>query len=309
MSYMERKLKRRFERESFCDEKRARVRKMRTPKKKKLKLSHTKDVSSSSRMERERERLLEAQRSSESHLVPSDTSFSEQEDSEDEDAICPAVTCLQPEGEEVSGADPAEHRAGSCWSAGVPFAKGVRGVKASHRSRSSPTGAAGKGSGAVHHSSGGAGKGRGLSGNVFASTPAIWARSSAVSGCAGRWGRAALLGHEGLWCVSIHSTALGGRAVMGGGGTACASHSFAGAGLQGVPRSHWDEWGRTVPPGCVCPPLSRSASVPPQVDWVQCDGSCNQWFHQVCVGISPEMAEKEDYICASCAGKGSPYRK
>uniref|UniRef100_A0A8C9F4J3 [histone H3]-trimethyl-L-lysine(4) demethylase n=1 Tax=Pavo cristatus TaxID=9049 RepID=A0A8C9F4J3_PAVCR len=145
MSYMERKLKRRFERESFCEEKRARVRKMRTPKKKKLKLSHTKDLSSSSRMERERERLLEAQRSSESLLVPSDTSFSEQEDSEDEDAICPAVTCLQPEGEEV--------------------------------------------------------------------------------------------------------------------------------------------------------------------DWVQCDGSCNQWFHQVCVGISPEMAEKEDYICVSCAGKGSPYRK
>ncbi|XP_015740326.1 lysine-specific demethylase 5B [Coturnix japonica] len=147
MSYMERKLKRRFERENFCDEKRARVRKMRTPKKKKLKLSHTKDLSSSSssRMERERERLLEVQRSSESHLVPSDTSFSEQEDSEDEDAICPAVTCLQPEGDEV--------------------------------------------------------------------------------------------------------------------------------------------------------------------DWVQCDGSCNQWFHQVCVGISPEMAEKEDYICISCAGKGSPYRK
>uniref|UniRef100_A0A803XYL6 [histone H3]-trimethyl-L-lysine(4) demethylase n=1 Tax=Meleagris gallopavo TaxID=9103 RepID=A0A803XYL6_MELGA len=146
MSYLERKMKRRFERESFCEEKRARVRKMRTPKKKKLKLSHTKDLSSSSsRMERERERLLEVQRSSESHLVPSDTSFSEQEDSEDEDAICPAVTCLQPEGEEV--------------------------------------------------------------------------------------------------------------------------------------------------------------------DWVQCDGSCNQWFHQVCVGISPEMAEKEDYICASCAGRGSPYRK
>lgn len=46
-----------------------------------------------------------------------------------------------------------------------------------------------------------------------------------------------------------------------------------------------------------------------QVDWVQCDGSCNQWFHQVCVGISPEMAEKEDYICASCAGKDAQYRK
>lgn len=144
ISYMERKLKRRFERETFCGEKRARVKKMRTPKKKKLKLSHSKDLCSN-KLERERERLLELQRSSDSHLLPSDTSFSEQEDSEDEDAICPAVNCLQPEGDEV--------------------------------------------------------------------------------------------------------------------------------------------------------------------DWVQCDGSCNQWFHQVCVGISPEMAEKEDYICASCAGKDAQGRK
>ncbi|KAG9333773.1 hypothetical protein JZ751_010216 [Albula glossodonta] len=35
-----------------------------------------------------------------------------------------------------------------------------------------------------------------------------------------------------------------------------------------------------------------------EVDWVQCDGSCNQWFHQVCVGVTPELAEKEDYICS-----------
>uniref|UniRef100_A0A8U8BBP8 [histone H3]-trimethyl-L-lysine(4) demethylase n=1 Tax=Geospiza parvula TaxID=87175 RepID=A0A8U8BBP8_GEOPR len=144
ISYMERKLKRRFERETFCGEKRARVKKMRTPKKKKLKLSHSKDLCSN-KVERERERLLELQRSSDSHLLSSDTSFSEQEDSEDEDAICPAVNCLQPEGDEV--------------------------------------------------------------------------------------------------------------------------------------------------------------------DWVQCDGSCNQWFHQVCVGISPEMAEKEDYICASCAGKDAQGHK
>ncbi|NXN20599.1 KDM5B demethylase, partial [Nycticryphes semicollaris] len=144
ISYMERKLKRRFERESFCDEKRARVKKMRTPKKKKLKLNHSKDVCPN-KLERERERLLEMQPPSESHLLPSDMSFSEQEDSEDDDAICPAVNCLQPEGDEV--------------------------------------------------------------------------------------------------------------------------------------------------------------------DWVQCDGSCNQWFHQVCVGISPEMAEKEDYICISCSGKDSQYRK
>ncbi|KFP65134.1 Lysine-specific demethylase 5B, partial [Cariama cristata] len=140
ISHMERKLKRRLERESFCDEKRARVKKIRTPKKKKLKLNHSKDLCTN-KLERERERLFEMQRSSESHLLPSEMSFSEQEDSEDEDAICPAVNCLQPEGDEV--------------------------------------------------------------------------------------------------------------------------------------------------------------------DWVQCDGSCNQWFHQVCVGISPEMAEKEDYICISCTAKDS----
>uniref|UniRef100_A0A8C0HIH2 [histone H3]-trimethyl-L-lysine(4) demethylase n=1 Tax=Chelonoidis abingdonii TaxID=106734 RepID=A0A8C0HIH2_CHEAB len=139
---VERKLKRRFEREGSCGEKRARVKKLRTPKKKKLKLNPSKDLSNS-KLERERERLFEVQRSSESHLLPLDMSFSEQEDSEDEDAICPAVNCLQPEGDEV--------------------------------------------------------------------------------------------------------------------------------------------------------------------DWVQCDGSCNQWFHQVCVGISPEMAEKEDYICISCTGKDSQY--
>lgn len=37
-----------------------------------------------------------------------------------------------------------------------------------------------------------------------------------------------------------------------------------------------------------------------QVNWVQCDGSCNQWFHQICVGLSAERAEKEDYVCISC---------
>uniref|UniRef100_A0A803TX67 Lysine-specific demethylase 5A n=1 Tax=Anolis carolinensis TaxID=28377 RepID=A0A803TX67_ANOCA len=40
-----------------------------------------------------------------------------------------------------------------------------------------------------------------------------------------------------------------------------------------------------------------------KVDWVQCDGGCDEWFHQVCVGVSPEMAESEDYICINCANK------
>uniref|UniRef100_A0A8C6KGG8 [histone H3]-trimethyl-L-lysine(4) demethylase n=1 Tax=Nothobranchius furzeri TaxID=105023 RepID=A0A8C6KGG8_NOTFU len=40
-----------------------------------------------------------------------------------------------------------------------------------------------------------------------------------------------------------------------------------------------------------------------KVDWVQCDGGCDEWFHQVCVGVSCEMAENEDYICVDCSEK------
>ncbi|KAG7252973.1 hypothetical protein CRUP_013487, partial [Coryphaenoides rupestris] len=32
----------------------------------------------------------------------------------------------------------------------------------------------------------------------------------------------------------------------------------------------------------------------------KCDGGCDGWFHQVCVGVSCEMAESEDYICVDC---------
>ncbi|MEQ2195174.1 Lysine-specific demethylase 5A [Xenoophorus captivus] len=40
-----------------------------------------------------------------------------------------------------------------------------------------------------------------------------------------------------------------------------------------------------------------------KVDWVQCDGGCDEWFHQVCVGVTCEMAENEDYICVDCSQK------
>uniref|UniRef100_A0A4W5KHK1 [histone H3]-trimethyl-L-lysine(4) demethylase n=1 Tax=Hucho hucho TaxID=62062 RepID=A0A4W5KHK1_9TELE len=45
-----------------------------------------------------------------------------------------------------------------------------------------------------------------------------------------------------------------------------------------------------------------------KVDWVQCDGGCDEWFHQVCVGVTCEMAENEDYICIDCTRK-SPSAK
>lgn len=94
---MERKLKRCFEREDFCSEMRTRVRKI-TPSKKKLKLTHLRELSSS---KLEKEKLFDIQCSAESQLLLSDVTFSDQEESEDEDAICPAVNCLQPEGDEV----------------------------------------------------------------------------------------------------------------------------------------------------------------------------------------------------------------
>ncbi|XP_047245856.1 lysine-specific demethylase 5A isoform X1 [Girardinichthys multiradiatus] len=40
-----------------------------------------------------------------------------------------------------------------------------------------------------------------------------------------------------------------------------------------------------------------------KVDWVQCDGGCDEWFHQVCVGVTCEMAENEDYVCVDCSQK------
>ncbi|XP_044742185.1 lysine-specific demethylase lid-like isoform X2 [Chrysoperla carnea] len=41
-----------------------------------------------------------------------------------------------------------------------------------------------------------------------------------------------------------------------------------------------------------------------EVDWVQCDGGCNQWFHMLCVGLAKhDLAEDEDYVCNSCVGK------
>lgn len=38
---------------------------------------------------------------------------------------------------------------------------------------------------------------------------------------------------------------------------------------------------------------------------MQCDGGCDEWFHQVCVGVSCEMAENEDYICLDCSRKAA----
>ncbi|XP_066559598.1 lysine (K)-specific demethylase 5Ba isoform X3 [Amia ocellicauda] len=59
----------------------------------------------------------------------------------------------------------------------------------------------------------------------------------------------------------------------------------------------------------VCPAERCQQPGGEEVDWVQCDGSCNQWFHQICVGVSAELAEKEDYVCVSCTIKDGQMRK
>ncbi|XP_039265383.2 lysine-specific demethylase 5A-like [Styela clava] len=38
-----------------------------------------------------------------------------------------------------------------------------------------------------------------------------------------------------------------------------------------------------------------------EVDWLQCDGGCEGWFHCVCVSVSPEEARELDYVCEKCA--------
>lgn len=99
VSGLESKLKRRLEREGLSSERWDRVAKTRTPKKKRIKLSHRKDTNS---FKLERARGHELVPSADAQSLPADASCSEHEDSGDEDAVCPAVSCLQPEGDEVS---------------------------------------------------------------------------------------------------------------------------------------------------------------------------------------------------------------
>lgn len=38
-----------------------------------------------------------------------------------------------------------------------------------------------------------------------------------------------------------------------------------------------------------------------EVDWVQCDGGCEQWFHLHCVGLKKsDVSEDKDYVCDRC---------
>ncbi|XP_037539746.1 lysine-specific demethylase 5B [Nematolebias whitei] len=72
------------------------------------------------------------------------------------------------------------------------------------------------------------------------------------------------------------------------------------ASTSSSPRSDFSQSDDSEEEMAVCPAERCQLPEGDEVDWVQCDGSCNQWFHQVCVGVTPEMAEKEDYVCVTC---------
>uniref|UniRef100_A0A3Q3WI27 [histone H3]-trimethyl-L-lysine(4) demethylase n=1 Tax=Mola mola TaxID=94237 RepID=A0A3Q3WI27_MOLML len=72
------------------------------------------------------------------------------------------------------------------------------------------------------------------------------------------------------------------------------------ASTSSSPRSEFSQSDESDEEMAVCPAERCQLPEGDEVDWVQCDGSCNQWFHQVCVGVTAETAEKEDYICVRC---------
>ncbi|XP_047446476.1 lysine-specific demethylase 5B-B isoform X2 [Mugil cephalus] len=75
------------------------------------------------------------------------------------------------------------------------------------------------------------------------------------------------------------------------------------------PRSDFSQSDDSGEEMAVCPAETCLLPEGDEVDWVQCDGSCNQWFHQVCVGVTAETAEKEDYICVTCTLNDGHMRK
>lgn len=48
----------------------------------------------------------------------------------------------------------------------------------------------------------------------------------------------------------------------------------------------------------------HSVDVGREVDWVQCDGGCNEWFHMLCVGlVKSQMKPDDEFICKKCKNK------
>ncbi|GCB82111.1 hypothetical protein scyTo_0021943, partial [Scyliorhinus torazame] len=93
------KKKRRLEKDGSVGEKREKCKKLNNPKKRNLKFNQEKSKDLSL-VRIEAEKYLECLQPHEALAVIMEPPCSEPEDSEDEDAICPAENCQQPEGDE-----------------------------------------------------------------------------------------------------------------------------------------------------------------------------------------------------------------
>ena len=42
------------------------------------------------------------------------------------------------------------------------------------------------------------------------------------------------------------------------------------------------------------------------VNWVQCDGGCEMWFHLICVGLTKLDVADVEFLCSKCKKKKDP---
>ncbi len=56
----------------------------------------------------------------------------------------------------------------------------------------------------------------------------------------------------------------------------------------------------------MCPSEGGCLRPARDIAWIQCEGNCQAWLHQICEGISAEEAKQiSKYICKACFHHGS----
>ncbi|XP_048000252.1 lysine-specific demethylase lid-like [Leguminivora glycinivorella] len=82
----------------------------------------------------------------------------------------------------------------------------------------------------------------------------------------------------------------------------------AAAGAAAEPSSSSSSSGEDEDEVCAAHSCRRPTG---KVDWVQCDGDCDQWFHMHCVGLQrATLRDDDEYICGACAHRtlGKPRK-
>nr|XP_049705710.1 lysine-specific demethylase lid isoform X1 [Helicoverpa armigera] len=91
----------------------------------------------------------------------------------------------------------------------------------------------------------------------------------------------------------------GARAAAGAGGAGSTARGAASRRSSSSSASSAEDDEDCAAHNCLRPTASTSTG---KVDWVQCDGGCDQWFHMHCVGLSrAALRDDDDYVCGTCA--------